>query len=233
MTSHPALETPEQRETPDKLEAPEKRPLLKDRAYEALKQLILGETFAGGTFLSERGLVARLGMSKTPIRAALERLEHEGFVTVSPQQGIVVREFSLAETIDLFDIRVALESFVVSRLAGQLSLAQIAALEHNLAQQSERVEAGDVPGMTEPDAQFHLLLCEFLGNREIVSTMRGLRDKLFRVVFRVSSGRRDRVAEALREHRAIFAALVDGDGVAAAQRMQNHLEYGKRFLLSR
>ncbi len=215
------------------LETPNKRPLLKDRAYDALKALILGETFAAGSFLSERGLAARLGMSKTPIRAALEKLEHEGFVTVSPQQGIVVREFSLSETIDLFDIRVALETFVVSRLAGRLDTEQAGALEANLGWQLERVEAGDVPGMTEPDAQFHLMLCEFLGNREILSTMRGLRDKLFRVVFRVSSGRRERVREAFAEHRAIYQALLEGDGSAAAGRMQEHLEYGKRFLLSR
>jgi DNA-binding GntR family transcriptional regulator len=215
------------------LETPEKRLLLKDRAYNALKQLILGETFAGGSFLSERGLVARLGMSKTPIRAALERLEHEGFVTVSPQQGIVVREFSLSEVIDLFDIRVALESFVVTKLAGKLSPEQVGALEENLQQQAERVSQGDVAGMTEPDANFHLLLCEFLGNREILSTMRGLREKLFRVVFRVSSGRRERVLEAYKEHQAIFEALLEGNATLAGERMQSHLEYGKRFLLSR
>ena len=58
------------------------RTLLKDRAYDELKNLILDETFSPGTFLSERQLAARLGMSKTPIRSALERLEAEAFVAV-------------------------------------------------------------------------------------------------------------------------------------------------------
>ena len=89
------------------------RVLLKDQAYENLKNLILEEVFAPGTFLSERQLAARLDMSKTPIRSALERLETEGYVAVSPQQGIVVRESSLREIVDLFDIRIALEVFVV------------------------------------------------------------------------------------------------------------------------
>ena len=97
------------------------RVLLKDQAYENLKNLILEEVFAPGTFLSERQLAARLDMSKTPIRSALERLETEGFVTVSPQQGIVVRESSLREIVDLFDIRIALEVFVVQSIAGRLN----------------------------------------------------------------------------------------------------------------
>ena len=60
------------------------RVLLKDQAYEELKKLIMNEVFSPGTFLSERQLAARLDMSKTPIRSALERLESEGFVAVSP-----------------------------------------------------------------------------------------------------------------------------------------------------
>ena len=73
------------------------RGLLKDDAYERIKHLIQTQVFKPGTFLSERELAARLGMSKTPVRSALERLQSEGFVQISPQQGAVVREPSLNE----------------------------------------------------------------------------------------------------------------------------------------
>ncbi|MDP6702599.1 MAG: GntR family transcriptional regulator, partial [Candidatus Latescibacteria bacterium] len=157
--------------------------LLKDQAYENLKRLILEEVFSPGTCLSERQLAARLDMSKTPIRSALARLEAEGFVALPPQQqGIVVREPSLREVVDLFDIRIALEGFVVQSVAGRLNPEQIGQLRAQLEPQAQAVQAGDVAEYTRLDADFHLLLCELLANREILQVMRGGWDKLYRVV---------------------------------------------------
>src|SRR6185437_11004753 len=68
-------------------EAAPGRGLLKERAYEEIRRLIVSGRLAAGTFLTERQLAAQLGMSKTPVRSALERLETEGFVRISPQQG--------------------------------------------------------------------------------------------------------------------------------------------------
>src|SRR5213080_3141617 len=78
----------------DGADGPAVRGLLKERAYAEIKQRILSGAFAPGTFLSERQLALQLQMSKTPIRAATERLEQEGFLTISPQQGIVVHDLS-------------------------------------------------------------------------------------------------------------------------------------------
>ena len=148
------------------------RVLLKDQAYENLKNLILEEVFAPGTFLSERQLAARLDMSKTPIRSALARLEAEGFVALPPQQGIVVREPSLREVVDLFDIRIALETFVVQSIAGRLNPEQIGQLRANLELQAQAAQAGDVVRYTRLDADFHLLLCVFMKNLDILGTIK-------------------------------------------------------------
>ena len=208
------------------------RVLLKDQAYENLKNLILEEVFAPGTFLSERQLTARLDMSKTPIRSALERLETEGFVTVSPQQGIVVRESSLREIVDLFDIRIALEVFVVQSIAGRLNSEQISRLQANLQPQARAAKAEDLVECTRLDADFHLLLCEFLDNREILQVMRGLRDKLYRVVLGLVRSDTGRLMISYGEHEAIVEAVVKGQGEDAARRSKEHLEYGKKFLVT-
>ena len=84
------------------------RSLLKEHAYAEIKRSILDNTFAPGSFLAERQLAAQLGMSKTPVRAALERLEMEGFISVSPQQGILVRDLSVHDIADQYEIRSAL-----------------------------------------------------------------------------------------------------------------------------
>ena len=205
------------------------RGLLKDDAYERLKQLIQTQVFKPGTFLSERELAARMGMSKTPVRSALERLQTEGFVQISPQQGAVVREPSLHEIVDMIDLRIALEPYVLRRLVGRLSPQQLQRLRENLKQQEWVVEAHDVRRCTQLDADFHLMFCEFLGNQEIVRLMRSLRDRLFRTVLRIFTQDVARIRNSYREHLAIVDALEAGDGDQAAGLLVTHLEYSKRF----
>ena len=209
------------------------RPLLKDQAYEELKELILSGVYSPGTFLSERQLTARFGMSKTPVRSAIERLEMEGFLIVSPQQGVVVAELSLDEIVDHFEIRLALETFVARRLAGKLDAHQIKTLKRNLEAQVRAAEQGDVVGYRKLDTEFHLILCESLGNKEILQVMRRLADKLSRVIFRIISQHPARMSSSSEEHRDIFEAIIEGDGETTAKRMERHLEWGRKFLASR
>lgn len=210
----------------------EKRSLMKDRAYADIKRLILDETVGPGEFLSERQLAARLQMSKTPIKSALERLEAEGFIGVSPQQGIVVHDLSLEEIADQFEIREVLEPYVVRRLAGRLTPPQAERMSANLLQQEESIRGRDVQTNVRLDADFHLLWCEFLGNTEILATMQRLRDRIHRVVSRVSTRNPVRMSEGSDEHRRIAEAVLAGDGDLAAERMRHHLSYGKQFLLA-
>ena len=210
-----------------------RRDLLQDKAYEEIKTLIQDGTFPSGSFLSERQLAARLGMSKTPIKNALVRLDIEGFLSVSPQQGIVVRELSVHEIVDVFDIRTALETFVVRRLAGRLVPAQKEALKRNLKEQSDAAKRNDVVALTRLDTDFHVLLCGFMGNLEIERVMWQLRDKLHRVILRVMRQVEGRSRTAFEEHSAIASAIFAGKGDKAAELVRKHLEFGKQFLISR
>jgi DNA-binding GntR family transcriptional regulator len=207
------------------------RNLLKDDAYERIKQLIQTQAFKPGTFVSERELAARMSMSKTPVRSALERLQTEGFVQISPQQGAVVRESSVHEIVDMIDFRIALEPYVLRRLVGRLSPQQLQRLRENLKQQEWVVEAHDVRRCTQLDADYHLMFCEFVGNQEIVRVMRGLRDRLFRTVLRIFTQDVARVRNSYREHVAIADALEVGDADEAAALLVTHLEYSKRFVV--
>lgn len=209
------------------------RTLLQDQAYERLKALIQSGSLAAGSLHTERRLSEELGMSKTPIRAALTRLDIEGFVSVSPQQGIAVRETSIHEIVDLFDIRAALETFVVRSLAGRLRPPQVERLRANLKEQKECAQTDDAQELTRLDTDFHLLFCEFLDNREITRVLIHLRDKLHRVILRVMSRAEGRLTSAVGEHAAIAEAVIRGKGEVAARRVRDHLEFGKQFLMSR
>lgn len=205
---------------------------LQSRAYAELRRLIVSGEFPPGTFLSERQLAVQLGMSKTPVHVALERLEAEGFVTISAQQGIVVRGLSVEDIVDHYELREAVESWVVRRLAGNLNPQQREQLQTNLQQQHEALAAWDMVKLMHLDEQMHYLLCSYLNNREIMSTMERLRDKIHQVILRVTETDRTRPAESTAEHVAIIQAVLDGDPNRAAALMTEHLEAGKRRILN-
>jgi DNA-binding GntR family transcriptional regulator len=208
------------------------RRLMKERAYDNLKQLIRAETFEPGAFLSERQLAVRLKMSKTPIKAALERLESEGFIRVSPQQGIVVQDLTLEEIADHFEVREALETYVLRRLAGRLTDEQVSLMRANLAAQKESVEQLDDLTNRQLDTEFHLLWCEFFGNREILEVMRRMRDRIHRIISRVNSRNPSRLSEGFEEHVRIAEAVIAGEGDLAARSIEEHLKLGKLRLLA-
>jgi DNA-binding GntR family transcriptional regulator len=208
------------------------RNLMKERAYAEIKRSILGGTFPPGSFLAERQLAQQLGMSKTPVRAALERLEAEGFLTVSPQQGIIIRDLNVHEIADHYEIRAALETYVVRALAGRLSPDQRDRLEQNLRAQAALGGPDAGPRAVALDTEFHTLFCEFLGNREILKVMAQLREKIQRVINRVFHLNPGRIATSTAEHRAIADAVIQGDAALAARLVEEHLEYGKTCLLS-
>jgi DNA-binding GntR family transcriptional regulator len=207
------------------------RGLFKDRAYEEIKRLILGEEIAPGSFIAERSLASRLAMSTTPVRSALARLEHEGLLSISPKQGAVVREFSFREISELYEIRVALEPFVARSIAGRLAPAQVQRLNANLDAQRENLVHRDIALCVQLDEDFHTLFSEFLDNREILRVMQSLRDKTHRIFHRVFSLNPGRMDGSYKEHLAIAETMIQGPPALAAERVAAHLDVGRRMLL--
>jgi DNA-binding GntR family transcriptional regulator len=208
------------------------RELLRDQAYAAIKRFILDGELAPGAFLAERQLAGQLRMSKTPVRAALQRLEAEGFVTVSPQQGIIIRVLTVPEIAEHYELRAALETYVVRALAGHLLGGQRDRLEENLRAQAALRGRDDGLRVIALDTEFHILFCEFLGNQEILKVMAQLREKIQRAIIRVFQLEAGRFASSYEEHRAIADAVTKGDAALAARLVEEHLEYARRCLLS-
>jgi DNA-binding GntR family transcriptional regulator len=206
--------------------------LMKNRAYHDLKRLILEEIIEPGAFLSERQLAARLNMSKTPIKAALERLEAEGFIGVSPQQGIIVHDLSVKELAEQFEVREVLEPYVARRVAGTLTPEQWQLVERNLEATEQAARAKDAARTLWIDSEYHLMWCQFLGNQEIVLTMQRLRDRIHRAIRRVTSRTPERMLSSYQEHVQIATAILEGKGDLAARLAEEHLAYGRKLLVA-
>lgn len=205
---------------------------LKEKAYQELRRLILSGQFKPGDVLTERILVEKLSMSRTPIRAAYERLDAEGLVNYVPNKGLTVAEFSLKRAIDLFEYRIAMEGFVARKLAlMEWEPADLAWFEDNLREQESFMKTSDYEKFTEADASFHAKLAEVHGNKEIITAMNQLQDKLFTTGLSVLRKDRNRIKVSYEDHFRIFSAIRDGDAALAAVCMEEHLEYGKRILI--
>lgn len=206
--------------------------LLKERAYEQLRRRIINGDIPPGSFLAERQLAAQFGMSKTPIKAAIDRLEHEGFLLVSPHQGIVVREMTVAEIEDHYEIRIALETYNVRTIAGRLTPLQIEELQVNLTNQQRRVGSNDVSGNVELDSGFHRMLARFTQNQEILRVMTQLQAKMQRVIKRVFENHSARMSDSCREHTEIGRLILEGQGGEAARLIQDHLQRGRQLIFA-
>lgn len=206
---------------------------LKEKAYAALRERILTGDLKPGDELTERMLVESLGMSRTPIRAALERLDVEGLARYTPNKGLVVAELSLRKAIDLYDYRIAIEGFIARKLSrSELDADDAAWFEANLREQQAACEADDYARFTEADAQFHRKLSEVYGNSEMIAAMEQLQDKLYRIALQVLKKDRSRIRVSYEDHARIIEAIRRGDTEEAAARMEEHLEFGKRILIS-
>ncbi|MEQ8849925.1 GntR family transcriptional regulator [Botrimarina sp.] len=208
------------------------RRLLRSEAYEKIKDMIISGDYEPGVFLSERQLTARLKMSKTPIRTALERLDSEGFVVISPQQGVLVKELSFHEIADLFETRIVLETYTVQSLSEGLTATQRDSIDRLLESQQDLLVEQSIEGTAEVDLHFHLTLTNCLGNQEILRVMNQLRDKLLLIFTRHLRRNPHRLLSNYDEHRAIADAIFSGDGAAAAELMRTHLLYGRDYMLS-
>ena len=205
-------------------------PLLKDVAYQQIKERILDESFAPGSFLSERELIEVLQMSKTPIKSALVRLETEGFVTVSSKQGIIINPLSIDQIIDIYNLRIALETYNCNQISGKLTEEQCGLLEKNLSDTAVKCEQLDIKGFTSEDHAFHLLLCEFSGNREIYRVLLNYQDHLHRITLRHLKKDPHRMHTFYQEHVDIYESLKSGDQ-RAVELITDHLQTSKQKLL--
>lgn len=208
------------------------RSLLKEKAFDIIKKKIMDEEFPPGSFLAERKLALMLGMSKTPVKSALERLEMEGFVTISPQQCILVREIPVHEIADQYEIRTALETHVVRGLAKRITDSQATELLESLASQREFAETEDVVEWVNRDAEFHLLLVGQYGNQAILRTMLDLKNRMHRIISRVFRLQPMRSRASLDEHLAIVNAILAGKSEEAAALVTVHLQQGRDLVLA-
>jgi DNA-binding GntR family transcriptional regulator len=169
-------------------------------------------------------------MSNTPIRSALDKLEMMGLVKQSPNQGAVVQEISLKQIFDIYELRLALETFAAKRLTGKLDVPFFRSLDDNLEQQERMVEARDIAGYVRLDREFHELIVAALDNELYTDALRRIQDPFLIAVRTTFMRNETRLLGSIAEHRQIRDALAGGDPEHTERLVVHHIEYVKMML---
>ena len=193
---------------------------LRGRSIELLRAMILGGKLRPGTRINEAELASLLGISRGPVREAIQRLTAEGLTAISPHRGAFVRQFSAEEIVQLFELRVILESAGARLAAMRCAPSAIAELGNWLSE--THGNPGNTAEAVAKAAEFHLELLDRVGNPQLARSARACyqRIRVARAIYRMPF----RLEAAYRAHSAIFSAVKGHDADAAERLMREHIE---------
>jgi phosphonate utilization transcriptional regulator len=186
-----------------------------------IEQLILRGDLAIGRRINESELAARFGTSRGPIREALRALEESRLIRSEKNRGVFVREISVAEADEIYDIREALDQLIGRRVAERATPEQLRELEAVLAEMDDASAKQDIRAYHALNLKFHDMLVDFAGNARLTESYRLLTKGL--LLFRLR-GLQDGGGFAVSntEHKAVVEAVAARDCARAGQLLRQH-----------
>lgn len=195
---------------------------LRDVIFETLRKAIVSGDIKPGERLMEVSLADQMGVSRTPVREAIRRLEAEGLVTMTPRKGTHVSELSVKDIMDVLEIRTVLDKLATDLAAKRMQPVQLKALESVHKQYISCVEKENMEGAVKKDVEFHDLIYAASGNPRLVAVAGSLREHVYR--FRVIYMSGNLIAEnVLNEHEEILAALKEAQNNIASDLAEKHI----------
>lgn len=209
-----------------------KRRSLGQEVTRHLRRMIIDGEFRPDERLVEEKIAGRLGISRTPLREAMHRLEQEGLLRKRKQGGYVIAPLSREEVEEVVEVRSALEELVTRLATRRATPETLAPLEDNARRFAEALEAGDEERLVELNTQFHVLLREAAGSRLLTRTLA----ELDGVVERISRAAISNISAGLwstTDHRDILEAIKSGNEDLATSMTRKHAIRGGEWILSR
>lgn len=204
---------------------------LADQVFERLETEILSGKYTPGDTLTELRLVSDLGVSRTPIREALRRLEQERLVEIS-QKGILILGVTHQDLVDILEIRIRVEGLAAYRCAQNITDEELETLRETIELQEFYVPRHDADRINTMDSKFHQLIYRFSGSTALYDALMPLHKKVLKYR-RASVENEVRSSNSSQEHRAIFEAIAAHDAPLAESRMMAHIANAKAFIESK
>ena len=195
---------------------------LRDVVFNTLREAILKGDLQPGERLMELQLAAKLGVSRTPIREAIRMLEQEGLAITIPRKGAEVAKMTLKGMEDVLEIREALDELAVQLACARITEEQLSLLKDRKKEFEHSLKSGKLKAIAEADVKFHDVIYEATGNPKLVNLLNNLREQIYR--YRVEYLKNAQNHPVLiREHEAIYQALIKRDRDAAMVSIREHV----------
>ncbi|MDF2569287.1 MAG: rspR 3 [Sporomusa sp.] len=203
---------------------------LREVVAETLREAIVNGVLKPGERLMEIQLAEELGVSRTPVREAIRKLELEGFVVMIPRRGTYVADLSIKDINEVFEIRTALDVLAAGLAVERITEDELEQLERLLVEIAELIEQDDADKIVESDSQFHDILYRASRNDRLVGIINNLREQFTR--FRsISIQYPGRMQKSVEEHRRLVEAIASRDTDLAQQLAREHMENSEQTLL--
>jgi DNA-binding GntR family transcriptional regulator len=197
--------------------------LLREIAYERLKDAIRNANLPPGEPLSENRLSKLLGISRTPVREALQKLSQEGLVEIIPGRAVRIANRSFRDVVDVLYIRLLLEPGMMRLVAENISQAQIDLLWNCIVHMEGAVENQDRPGWAKADTVWHETLSDACPNQLLGEMVLQMRNRIHQYANVENELKIQQLKKGTAEHREVTEAVASRDGERAEQIMREHL----------
>jgi DNA-binding GntR family transcriptional regulator len=199
-------------------------------AYDAILKSILSNEMRPGEASNEMMLAKELGISRTPVREALLELSVQGLITFLPRKGIVVNQFTEADIIEIFELRLAIESAAVEKLASINPPPDFCLLQKSFDRQNEAIREKDYWMYMSGDRDFHVALTQLTGNKRMVAVLENIRN-MVHLMGNQALELPGRAKEVLNEHLRIFNAIEQRNPQQAREAIIEHLINSEQAVL--
>ena len=203
---------------------------LRDVIFDTIRQAITTGELKPGERLMEVTLARKMGVSRTPVREAIRRLELEGLIKMTPRRGAYVANLTIKDIIDVLEIRASLDSLATALSAKRATQNDVKELKQIHSQFEKVVKAENLQGSIKRDVEFHEVIYRSSGNEKLIRISNNLREQFhrFRVIFL-----KDLVSpkELIKEHLNILEAIEKKNSDLAAKQAKTHVENQKEVII--
>lgn len=203
---------------------------LQDYAYRKLGEWICSGKLKPGQLYSELTIGKQLNISRTPVRAALQHLEADGWVIRLPQRGFYVYQFDEKDVEELFELRKALEGYAIEFIFDHRDRINLDKLPQHLKVQAKEARQRNFKKFMREDVAFHESLIKATRNKRMVDLYTGLRHSIEIAGLHLIMMEREDCRQLIKEHTSIMEGLLGGDPVRAKEALYQHLDTAKRLL---
>jgi len=203
---------------------------LRDVIFNTLRDAIVSGELKPGERLMEVALAEKMGVSRTPVREAVRRLEMEGLVTMTPRKGTHVAEITVKDIMDVLEVRAALDKLATELAAKRAKPEHKRQLENIHKQYIACLQKQNLTGAIKKDVEFHEVIYSAAGNSKLTGVASSLREQIYR--FRVLYMKDfSNAEEVLKEHQAILEALQEGNSEIAGRLAEEHIVHQKETII--